>query len=83
MFGKLNALKQQIEEIKSRLDSIIVEAEAGNSKVKVECTANRHVQNIFSHLNSSKAVKWKNYNTFWYLLSTRPLKRRNQLKKQN
>jgi nucleoid-associated protein EbfC len=47
MFGKLNALKQQIEEIKSRLDTIAVEAEAGNNKVRVECSANRHIQNIF------------------------------------
>lgn len=46
MIGKLNAMKQKMEEIKKRLDAISVEGNAGDGAVTVEMTANRHVKKI-------------------------------------
>ena len=46
MFGKLNEIKQKMEEIKNRLDTITVEGNAGDGAVQVEVTGNRVVKNI-------------------------------------
>lgn len=43
MMGKL---QKQMEESKKRLDSIIVEADAGGGAVKVKMTGNREVKSI-------------------------------------
>lgn len=46
MFGKLNEMKQKMEEVKKRLDTIEVEGEAGDGAVKVLVTANKKVLDI-------------------------------------
>ena len=46
MMGKLRDMQQKTEEIKKRLDTISVEAEAENGLVKVICTANRKISSI-------------------------------------
>ena len=46
MFGKMDAMKKMAEESKSRLDSIIVEGEAGNGLIVVELTGNRVVRSV-------------------------------------
>ena len=46
MMEKLQAMKQETEEIKARLDNIIVSGEAENGKIKVEITGNRNVKSI-------------------------------------
>jgi nucleoid-associated protein EbfC len=44
MMGKL---QQQMEESKKRLDSVIVEADAGGGAVKVKMTGNREVKSVW------------------------------------
>ncbi len=46
MMGKLKEAQQKIEETKSRLNTVLVDEEAGNGAVKVTVTANRLVKNI-------------------------------------
>ncbi len=46
MMAKLQQAKQQIEEAKARLNTILVEGESGNGKVKVVATANREIRSI-------------------------------------
>ncbi len=46
MMGKLQEMKQKTEEVKARLDTIQVDADAENGKVKVVCTANRKITQI-------------------------------------
>lgn len=46
MMGKLQEMKQQTEEIKKRLDTISVDGEAENGKVRVIITANKKVTSI-------------------------------------
>ncbi len=46
MMGKLKEAQQKIEETKKRLNTVLVDAESGNGKVKVTVTANREVKNI-------------------------------------
>lgn len=46
MFDKLMQAQQQAEEIKKRLDTIIVTGEAEGGKVKVEATANKNITSI-------------------------------------
>lgn len=46
MLGKLNEMQQKMEEVKKRLDTIEVEGEAGDGKVKVLVTANKKVLDI-------------------------------------
>lgn len=46
MMGKLQEAQQKIEETKKRLDTVLVDAEAGNGKVKVTVTANRAIKDI-------------------------------------
>lgn len=46
MMGKLQEMKQKSEEVKKRLDTISVTAEAEDGLVKVVCTANKKIQSI-------------------------------------
>lgn len=46
MMGKLKEAQEKIEATKKRLDTVLVDAEAGNGKVQVTVTANRAVKNI-------------------------------------
>lgn len=46
MMGKLQEMQQQMDELKKKLDTITVDAEAGNGKIKVTSTANRSITNI-------------------------------------
>ena len=46
MMGKLKEAQEKIEATKARLNTIIVDGEAGNGKVKVSVTANRLVKSI-------------------------------------
>ncbi len=46
MMGKLKEAQQKIEETKARLNTVLVDGEAGNGKVKVTATANREIRSI-------------------------------------
>ena len=46
MMGKLKEAQQKIEETKERLNTILIDGEAGNGLVKVTVTANRSVKSI-------------------------------------
>lgn len=46
MMGKLKEAQQKIEEAKIRLNTILIDEDAGNGKVKVTVTANRNVKSI-------------------------------------
>lgn len=46
MMGKLKEAQQKIEETKERLNTILIDGEAGNGLVKVTVTANRSVKRI-------------------------------------
>ncbi len=46
MMGKLKEAQQKIEETKNRLNTILIDGDAGNGMVKVTVTANRQVKNI-------------------------------------
>ena len=46
MMGKLKEAQEKIEATKVRLNTILIDGEAGNGKVKVTVTANRLVKNI-------------------------------------
>lgn len=46
MMEKLQKMQQETDEIKKRLDSIIVVGKAENGKIKVEVTGNRKVKSI-------------------------------------
>ena len=46
MMSKLKDAQKNIEETKARLDTILIDGEAGNGLVKVTVTANRNVKNI-------------------------------------
>jgi len=46
MMAKLQEAQQKIEEAKASLNSIIVNGESGNGKVKVTATANREIRSI-------------------------------------
>jgi len=47
MMDKLQNMKQQVEEIKVKLDGMTVVGEAAEGKVKVTVTGNRTVRNVF------------------------------------
>ncbi len=60
MMEKLQAMKQETEAIKARLDNISVSGESENGKVKVEITGNRKVKSIRvdeSLLNDKEALE--------------------------
>jgi len=46
MMGKLKEAQAKIEETKARLNTVLVDGESGNGKVKVTVTANREIRNI-------------------------------------
>jgi len=46
MMGKLKEAQEKVEATKVRLNTIFIDGEAGNGKVKVTVTANRLVKNI-------------------------------------
>lgn len=46
MMSKLKDAQKKIEETKARLNTILIDGEAGNGSVKVTVTANRNVKNI-------------------------------------
>ncbi|WP_457615518.1 YbaB/EbfC family nucleoid-associated protein [Lutibacter sp.] len=46
MMGKLKEAQQRIEDTKARLKTILIDAEAGDGKIKVTVTADRTVKNI-------------------------------------
>ena len=46
MMGKLKEMQQRSEEVKKRLDTISVNAEAENGMVKVVCNGNRKISSI-------------------------------------
>lgn len=46
MMAKLKEAQQKIEETKKRLNTVLIDGEAGNGAVKVTVTANRLVKNI-------------------------------------
>jgi DNA-binding YbaB/EbfC family protein len=46
MMGKLQEMKSKTDEVKKRLDTISVNADAENGLVKVVCTANRKITSI-------------------------------------
>ena len=46
MMGKLQDMKQKMEETKKRLDTITVEGEAGNNAVIVRANGNRQIKSV-------------------------------------
>jgi len=46
MMAKLQEAQQKIEETKARLNTVLVDGESGNGKVKVTATANREIRSI-------------------------------------
>ena len=46
MMDKLKEAQQKIEETKARLNTVLVDGESGNGKVKVTATANREIRSI-------------------------------------
>ncbi len=46
IIGKLDEAKKNVEEAKKRLDTILIDAEAGNGMVKVTVTGNRALKNL-------------------------------------
>ncbi len=46
MMGKLQEMKQNVEETKKRLETITVSADAGDGTVSVTCNGNRVITNI-------------------------------------
>jgi len=46
MMAKLKEAQAKIEETKARLNTVLVDGESGNGKVKVTVTANREIRSI-------------------------------------
>ena len=46
IIGKIDEAKKNVEEAKKRLDTILIDAEAGNGMVKVTVTGNRALKNL-------------------------------------
>ena len=46
IIGKLDEAKKNVEEARKRLDTILVDAEAGNGMVKVTVTGNRALKSL-------------------------------------
>ncbi len=46
IIGKIDEAKKNVEEAKKRLDTILIDAEAGNGMVKVTVTGNRALRNL-------------------------------------
>ena len=45
--GKLQEMKQRADEIKTKLDAVIIKSEAADGDIKIEITGNRVVKSIF------------------------------------
>ena len=46
MMDKLKVAQQKIEETKARLNTVLVEGQSGNGKIKVTISANREIRSI-------------------------------------
>ncbi|SDW71706.1 hypothetical protein SAMN05444411_10237 [Lutibacter oricola] len=46
MMGKLQDAQKKIEETKKRLDTVLIDEEAANGKIKVTVTANKQIKSI-------------------------------------
>ncbi|MCB0472713.1 MAG: YbaB/EbfC family nucleoid-associated protein, partial [Flavobacteriaceae bacterium] len=46
MMGKLKEAQQQIEATKKRLDTVIVDGQSAEGKIKIAVTANREIKSI-------------------------------------
>lgn len=57
MLDKLNAMKNLAEDSKKRLDSIIVEGEAGGGLVRIELTGNRNFRSISINADHTQMSK--------------------------
>lgn len=57
MLDKLGAMKNLAEESKKRLDSIIIEGEAGNGLVRIELTGNRNFKSIVINTDHTQLSK--------------------------
>lgn len=57
MMGKLQEMKQRMDEIKARLDTITVDGTSPDGKVKVSVTGNRKLKSIHIHDDSLLADK--------------------------
>ncbi|HLU88175.1 MAG TPA: YbaB/EbfC family nucleoid-associated protein [Taishania sp.] len=57
MLDKLNAMKNMADESKKRLDSIIVEGEAGGGLIRVELTGNRNLKSISINTDHTQMSK--------------------------
>lgn len=57
MLDKLGAMKNLAEESRKRLDSIIVEGEAGSGLVRIELTGNRNFRSITINTDHTQLSK--------------------------
>jgi DNA-binding protein YbaB len=46
MMGKLNGMKQKAEEIKLKLDTMILDVEGAGGDIKISITGNREIKNL-------------------------------------
>ena len=46
LFGKLGDIRKKMDEIKSRLDTIYIDEQSSDGKIKITVTANRKVKEI-------------------------------------
>lgn len=57
MLDKLNAMKNLADESKKRLDTIIVEGEAGSGLIRIELTGNRNFKSIAINTDHTQLSK--------------------------
>lgn len=57
MLDKLNAMKNLAEESRKRLDTIVVEGEAGGGLVRIELTGNRNFKSISVNTDHTQLSK--------------------------
>lgn len=57
MLDKLGAMKNLAEESRKRLDSIIIEGEAGSGLVRIELTGNRNFRSITINTDHTQLSK--------------------------
>lgn len=46
LLGKMGEVKKKMDEIKSRLDHVLVDAESGDGRVRITATGNRKIKSI-------------------------------------
>lgn len=61
MMSKLKETQQKIEETKKRLNTVLIDEEAGNGLVKVTVTANRQIKNITISENLTDKEEMEDY----------------------